>query len=168
MSEVQSTDYEGFRRPSDRKDDPERRFNRPRPSYRDGESNRRPETFAGGSSSVYSSPSYDDPSPARGPSPNPFVGQPLRYRHTPMAAVSAESEPRNYHPSSGVVMGYDEEQQRPGGPFDDERRVVEVEDPFLDNAASATPPPRSLSPPSRGVFVHEDGGSVRSFGMSGN
>ena len=78
------------------------------------------------------------------------------------------SEPRYQYPAEKVVMAYDEGQSRFGGPFEAERRGMEAEDPFLDNAASAATPPRSLSPPSRGVFVHEDGGSIRGFGVSGN
>jgi hypothetical protein len=83
-----------------------------------------------------------------------------------MASVSEGSESRYQYPAETVVMAYDETPSRFGERFEPERRPVE-QDPFLDTAGSAATPPHSLAPPSRGVFVHEDGGSIRSFGMSG-
>ena len=90
----------------------------------------------------------------QGRSPSPFnVGQPLRYNtHQRLSStLSGGSDiARAGSSSAGLGMTWQ------GSPFHDNRQADEDEDPFLDR----TPP--------HGVFVHEDGGSIRDwdFGMS--
>ena len=60
-----------------------------------------------------------------------------------------------------------------GGPFADygqQRGGAQnlPEDPFMDHGHLDPPPPLNNSSTANGVFVHEDGGSIRSFSMAPN
>jgi hypothetical protein len=88
----------------------------------------------------------------QGRSPSPFnVGQPLRYNaHQCLSSTLSGGSDIARAGSGSAVLGMPREES----PFHDTHRADDEDDPFLD-------PNR----PPHGVFVHEDGGSIRDFGM---
>ncbi|RXW13649.1 hypothetical protein EST38_g12205, partial [Candolleomyces aberdarensis] len=113
----------------------------------------------GASSSMYTSPHRS----ARGLSPQPGrYGSGSHHQHMSSADAS-------YGGGGGGGMGMVHEEDG-GGPFADygqQRGGAQIlDDPFVDHGPLDPPPPLTGLPPSNGVFVHEDGGSIRSFRMT--
>ncbi|KAJ2935379.1 hypothetical protein H1R20_g1716, partial [Candolleomyces eurysporus] len=118
------------------------------------------EHLGASSSSATSHPHHQ--SPPRAPS---LVGQPVRYspNNATSPSMSSESEASRYARRTMERMVEEGQENRLGGdPFHDMHRV---EDPFIENGPLQRPlsPLRPLPLPPGGVFVHEDGGSIRDF-----
>ncbi|KAJ2935603.1 hypothetical protein H1R20_g1490, partial [Candolleomyces eurysporus] len=118
------------------------------------------EQLGASSSSATSHPHHQ--SPPRAPS---LVGQPVRYspNNATSPSTSSESEASRYARRTMERMVEEGQENRFGGdPFHDIHRV---DDPFIENGPLQRPlsPLRPLPLPPGGVFVHEDGGSIRDF-----